>query len=42
MNYEYSFMSFYIYQVVQPLFLPNTSTYLSAISHQLSAINYKI
>jgi len=36
-------MSFYIYQLVEPLILPNTSSSLSAISHyQLSAIRYKL
>jgi len=28
-------MSFYIYQLVEPLILPNTLTSLSAINHQL-------
>jgi len=31
-------MSFYIYQLVEPLILPNTSISLSAISHQPSII----
>jgi len=35
-------MSFYIYKLVLPLILPNTSTSLSAISHQLSAISYQL
>jgi len=35
-------MSFYIYKLVVPLILPNTLTSLSAISHQLSAIRYKL
>jgi hypothetical protein len=44
-------MSFYIYQLVEPLILPNTqlayqpsviSHQLSAISYKLSAINYKL
>ena len=34
-------MSFYIYQLVEPLILPNTSISLSAISHQPSAISYQ-
>jgi len=42
MNYEYLFMSFYIYQLVEPLFLANTSISLLAISHQSSAINYQL
>jgi len=29
-------MSFYIYQLVEPLILPNSLISLSAISHQLS------
>jgi len=33
-------MSFYIYQLIEPLILPNTLISLSAISHQLSAISY--
>jgi len=39
MNYEYPFMLFYIFQLFEPLFLPNTSISLSAISYQSSAIN---
>jgi hypothetical protein len=35
-------MSFYIYQLVEPLILPNTSISLSAISYKLSTINYKL
>jgi hypothetical protein len=35
-------MSFYIYQLVEPLILPNTLISLSDISHQLSAIRYKL
>jgi len=40
-------MSFYIYKLVEPIILPNTSislsaTKLSAISHLLSAISYKL
>jgi len=35
-------MSFYIYKLVEPLILPNTSTSLSAISHQPSVIGYKL
>jgi len=35
-------MSFYIYQLVEPLILPNTSISLSAISHQSSAISYQL
>jgi len=34
-------MSFYIYQLVEPLILPNSSTSLSAISHQPSTISYQ-
>jgi len=34
-------MSFYVYQLIKPLTLPNTSTSLSAISHQSSAISYQ-
>jgi len=29
---QYPFMSFYIYQLVEPLILPNISTNLSAIN----------
>jgi len=35
-------MSFYIYQLVEPLILPNTSISLSAIGNQSSAINYPL
>jgi len=35
-------MSFYIYQLVEPLILPNTLISLSAMSHQSSAIRYKL
>jgi len=35
-------MSFYIYQLVEPLILPNTVISLSAISHKLSVINYQL
>jgi len=35
-------MSFYTYQLVEPLILPNTLTNLSAISHQSSVISYKL
>jgi len=35
-------MPFYIYQLVEPLILPNTLINLSAISHQSSAIHYKL
>jgi len=35
-------MSFYTYQPIEPLILPNTSTNLSAIRHQSSAINYQL
>jgi len=38
-------MSFYIYQLVEPLILPNTLISLSAISHQLyklSVISYQL
>jgi len=34
-------MSFYINRLVVPLILTNTSTSLSAISHQLSTISYQ-
>jgi hypothetical protein len=34
-------MSFYIYQSVEQLNLPNTSINLSATNHQPSAINYQ-
>jgi len=40
-NYECLFMSFYIYKLVVPLILSNTSINLSIISHQLSAISYQ-
>jgi len=33
-------MSFYIYQLVEPIILSNTSTNLSIICHHPSAINY--
>jgi len=42
MNQECPFMSFHIYQLVEPLILPNTLISLSAISHQLSAVRYKL
>jgi len=35
-------MSLYIYQLVELLILPNTSTNFSGISHQLSVISYKL
>ena len=35
-------MSFYVYQLIKPLTLPNTSTSLSAISHQSSAISHQL
>jgi len=35
-------MSFYIYQLVEPLILSNTSISLSSISHQSSTINYPL
>jgi len=35
-------MSFYIYQLVEPLILPNTSISLSAMSHPSSAISYPL
>jgi len=35
-------MSFYIYQLTEPLILSNTSISLSAISHQSSAISYQL
>jgi len=34
-------MSFYIYQLVEPLILSNTSISSLAIRHQSSAINYQ-
>jgi len=34
-------MLFYIYQPVEPLLLPNTSSSLSTICHQLKAIRYQ-
>jgi len=42
MNLKCPFMSFYVYQLVEPLILPNTSISLSAISYQSSAISYKL
>jgi len=35
-------MLFYIYHLVEPLILPNTSISLLATSHQLSAISYSL
>jgi hypothetical protein len=36
-------MSFYIYQLIEPLVLPNTLAYqLSVISYKLSAKNYQL
>jgi len=35
MDQECPFMLFYIYQLVKPLILPNTSINLSIISYQL-------
>jgi len=35
-------MSFYIYQLVEPLILSNTLINLLAISHQPSTIRYKL
>jgi len=35
-------MLFYIYQLIEPLILSNTLISLSAISHQSSAIRYKL
>jgi len=35
-------MSFYIYQLVEPLILSNSSASLSAISYQPSDISYKL
>jgi len=34
-------MSIYIYQLVEPLILPNTLINLSTICHQSSTIHYK-
>jgi len=34
-------MSFYVYQLVEPLVLPKTSISLSAITHQ-SSISYQL
>jgi len=35
-------MSIYIYQLVEPLILQNTSISLSVISHQPSTISYQL
>jgi len=35
-------MSFYIYQLVDPLILPNNLISLSATNHQLSVIIYQL
>jgi len=42
MNKKCPFMSIYIYQLVEPLILPNTLSSLSAISQQSSAISYQL
>jgi len=42
MNLDCPFMSFYIYQLVEPLILPNILISLSVICHQSSAICYKL